>query len=55
VLWSKQGQIAQWYDVLSVWRAWADNVRGEAIEGNHYFAEQTPEATFEALHKFFSE
>jgi haloacetate dehalogenase len=47
--------LAQWYDVLSVWREWAYDVRGEAIEGNHYFAEQTPDATFEALHKFFIE
>lgn len=55
VLWSKDGEITQWYDVLSVWRDWADDVRGEAIEGNHYFAEQTPEATYRALHKFFVE
>jgi hypothetical protein len=54
VLWSKEGQIEKWYDVLSVCD-WAEDVRGEAIEGNHYFAEQTPGTTFDALHKFFTE
>src|SRR5215208_7408009 len=37
VLWSKAGQVGQWYDVLSIWRDWADDVRGEVIEGNPYF------------------
>jgi haloacetate dehalogenase len=55
VLWSKQGYIAQWYDVLSIWRHWADHVRGEAIEGSHYFAEDRPEATFNALYEFFTD
>jgi haloacetate dehalogenase len=54
VLWSEQGQLPKWYDVLSIWRDWADDVRGQAIEGSHYFAEETPEATFEALHAFFA-
>ena len=29
------------------------DLRGEAIDGNHYFTEQTPEATYKALHEFF--
>jgi haloacetate dehalogenase len=53
VLWSSQGYVAKWYDVLSIWRDWADDVRGRAIDGSHYFAEETPEATFEALREFF--
>jgi haloacetate dehalogenase len=53
VLWSSEGYIAKWYDVLSIWRDWADDVRGRAIDGSHYFAEETPGATFEALREFF--
>ena len=53
VLWSKQGHLSKWYDVLSIWRDWADDVRGKAIEGSHYFAEETPEETLTALHEFF--
>jgi haloacetate dehalogenase len=52
-LWSHEGYLAKWYDVLSIWRDWTDDVRGEAIEGSHYFAEEAPEATYRALHKFF--
>jgi haloacetate dehalogenase len=54
VLWSREGEVAKWYDVLSIWRDWADDVRGEPIDGNHYFVEQTPDATFEALHEFLT-
>ena len=53
VLWSDEGYVAKWYDVLSIWRDWADDVRGQAIEGSHYFAEETPTATFQALYEFF--
>lgn len=55
VLWSKQGFVEKWYDVLSIWRDWADDVRGEAIEGSHYFAEETPESTYKALLEFFTD
>ncbi|HET6595045.1 MAG TPA: alpha/beta hydrolase [Anaerolineales bacterium] len=55
VLWSAQGDLPKWYDVLAIWRDWADNVRGEAIEGSHYFAEENPEITYKALYEFFRE
>jgi haloacetate dehalogenase len=54
VLWGAQGPLAQWYDVLSIWRDWADDVRGEAINSGHYLAEEMPNKTFEALHTFFT-
>lgn len=54
VLWSNQGYLAEWYDVLSIWRDWADDVRGESIEGSHYFAEENPETTYKILHEFFT-
>jgi haloacetate dehalogenase len=54
VLWGAQGPLAQWYDVLSIWCDWADNVRGEAINSGHYLAEEMPNKTFEALHTFFT-
>jgi haloacetate dehalogenase len=54
VLWSKEGFVEKWYDVLSIWRDWAEDVRGEAVEGSHYFAEEMPEATYKALREFFA-
>jgi len=52
-LWSQEGFVAKSYDVLSIWRDWADDVQGHAIEASHYFAEESPEATYKALHEFF--
>ena len=34
VLWSARGELAQWYDVLAIWRDWADDVCGRAIESS---------------------
>jgi haloacetate dehalogenase len=53
VLWSDQGELPKWYDLLSIWRNWAEDVHGQAIEGSHYFAEENPEATYRALYEFF--
>ena len=34
-LWGRQGKLEQWYDVLDVWRSWADDVQGHAIDSGH--------------------
>jgi haloacetate dehalogenase len=54
VLWSKQGELEAWYDVLAIWRDWANNVSGQAIDAGHYLAEEAPDQTFAALHTFFA-
>jgi haloacetate dehalogenase len=36
-----------------VWREWADDVRGGALDCGHYLAEEKPEETAEALISFF--
>ena len=54
VLWAGGDDVERWYDVIEVWRQWADDVRGKPIEAGHYFAEEAPEATFKALRAFFS-
>lgn len=53
-LWAGTGALAQWYDVLAVWRDWALDVRGGAIDAGHYMAEEAPEATAAALRDFFT-
>jgi haloacetate dehalogenase len=53
-LWAGRGQVAAWYDVLAVWRDWADDVRGHAIDSGHFMAEEAPDATYEALRDFFT-
>jgi haloacetate dehalogenase len=54
VLWAGQDEVERWYDVVEVWRQWADDVRGKPIDAGHYLAEEAPEATFKALRAFFS-
>lgn len=53
-LWSRQGELEQWYDVLEVWRGWADDVQGYGVDAGHYLAEEAPEETYKALSAFFA-
>jgi len=54
VLWGEQGTVGRLYDVMSVWRRHARDVRGQALPCRHFVAEEVPDATFTALHAFFS-
>ncbi len=52
-LWGKQARLEQWYDTLAVWRDWADEVQGGAIDCGHYLPEEKPNDTADALIAFF--
>jgi haloacetate dehalogenase len=56
VLWSATGALAGWYadsgGPVGVWGLWGANVQGHAVEGGHFFPEETPEVTAEALRRF---
>jgi len=58
VLWDKQGSLDRWYSGLGgvpgVWKKWADEVSGKAIDGGHFFPESNPGETMKALIDFFS-
>ena len=58
VLWDAQGSLSAWYATeggpLALWRAWANDVRGIAIDGGHFFPEQMPERTAQELSTFFT-
>jgi haloacetate dehalogenase len=56
VLWSRGGPLDSWYGPsgpLNIWREWADEVRGRAIAGGHFFPEQNPVETANELRAFF--
>lgn len=53
VLWSEQG-IGSSYDVLSIWREQADDVRGRALDSGHFLAEERPAAITAELLAFCS-
>ena len=53
VLWGADGPVGS-LDPLSVWREWADDVRGGPIACGHHIPEEAPEETIVALRDFFS-
>jgi haloacetate dehalogenase len=53
-LWSQQGALQAWYNVLAVWRDWADDVRGRALDCGHFLAEEAPDETYTELYAFFA-
>jgi len=57
VLWSAGSALDTWYqDIggpLTVWRNWADEVKGCPIAGGHFFPEQNSAETAEELLQFF--
>ena len=49
------GEAPELYDdVLGIWRAWADDVRGRAIDCGHFMPEEAPEETLSELLSFFA-
>jgi haloacetate dehalogenase len=53
-LWGGDGALPHWYDVLAVWRAWADDVRGRALACGHFLPEEAPDETYAELRTFFA-
>lgn len=55
VLWAARGGLPRFYsDVLDVWRPWATDVRGAAIDARHFLAEERPLETTDHLLTFLS-
>ncbi|MGH2614978.1 MAG: alpha/beta fold hydrolase, partial [Thermomicrobiales bacterium] len=52
-LWSKHGAVSAWYDALAIWRDWADDVRGRALDCGHFLPEEAPEETYAEFRAFF--
>ncbi|HEY0345112.1 MAG TPA: alpha/beta hydrolase [Solirubrobacteraceae bacterium] len=56
VLWGARGALPGFYaDVLDVWRPWAPDVRGEALDAGHFLAEDRPEETAARLLAFLAD
>lgn len=57
-LWSGSGALGTWYDdaggPIGLWRDWAEDVRGHAVAGGHFFPEEYPQATATVLSDFLS-
>jgi len=57
-LWSANGGLNSWYrnegGPLALWREWADDVTGHAIDGGHFFPEEKPGQVATTLSDFFA-
>jgi haloacetate dehalogenase len=54
VLWGERGPLGDGVDVLSIWREWADQAQGRAIDCGHHLPEEAPDDTYDQLHSFLS-
>ena len=52
-LWGKRGRLEAWYDTLAIWREWAGDARGRALECGHYLPEEKPDDVAAELEAFF--
>jgi haloacetate dehalogenase len=57
-LWSAGGPLDTWYagagGPIALWQAWSDDVQGHALHAGHFFPEEDPEHTADALSRFFA-
>ena len=58
VLWSGSGPLATWYQAeggpLALWRRWADQAEGQAVDGGHFFPEEYPDLTAALIRDFLA-
>ncbi len=52
VLWGQNGVIERCFDALALWRQRATDVRGHALPGGHYLAEEYPDLVAAELERF---
>lgn len=55
ILWGQQGVLERCFAPLEDWSEVARDVRGKALPGGHYLAEELPDQIFSELNTFFSE
>ena len=55
VIWGRDGVIEQCFDALALWRERASDVRGFAMSGGHYLAEEQPDRLLEHILPFLKD
>ena len=54
VLWGAQGFVGRAYEPLEVWREWADDVRGHALDAGHFLPEEVPDEVVDEVLAFLA-
>ncbi len=54
-LWGERGVVGKCFDPLALWRERAQDVRGHALPGGHYLAEEVPDLVAAEFEAFFGE
>ena len=54
-LWGAKGFVHRTYDVLAVWRQYANHVEGKALDCGHFLAEEDPKIVCQELFRFFGD
>lgn len=54
VLWGAQGIVGRCFDPLKEWQQIASNVRGQALSGGHYLAEEVPDELLDHVLPFLT-
>jgi haloacetate dehalogenase len=54
VLWGARGTVGRLYDVMSIWRQHAVDVRGKALDSGHFLPEEVPAETLAELLPFLT-
>jgi haloacetate dehalogenase len=54
-LWGGRGVMERIYDVTTVWREYANDVRGKPLDAGHFLPEERPEETTQELRSFLQE
>lgn len=55
VLWGAHGLVGRTYDMLDVWRRYADDVSGRALDCGHFLPEERPADVATELERFFGD
>jgi haloacetate dehalogenase len=53
VLWGAKGFVHRTYDVLAVWREYAEQVEGRTLDCGHFLPEEQPDEVVAVLREFF--
>jgi len=55
VLWGARGVVGRLYDPLTVWREYANDVRGQALDAGHFLVEERGAESIRLLQSFVAE